>query len=324
MTRPRHTVLYTHGGGRLGNQLLRFLHWAAWAREHEGIVEVINLGFWPYAELFSPWLECPGCVYPVRPHLLDMVARKWRRLPRPFLTYTAWRMQRLGHAVGHFWPGSQAIALNDRLGEAIDLEQPEFFSRIESRRLTTCAGWKISGWNFLARHQAALCDFFRPAAEFDRRASDFMGPLRQQHDVVAGVFIRQGDYREWHDGRFCFSSASYAGWIRQLLDLHPGKRLAVVIASDQPQDRAVFAGLPCHFASGSVNRGGHWFESFVELSRCDFVLSPPSTFGATAAFLGSVPLWPLLAPGQTLAFNQIMADALTDAAAHPVFGLSVK
>jgi hypothetical protein len=50
----------------------------------------------------------------------------------------------------------------------------------------------------------------------------------------------------------------------------------------------------------------------------------PSTFAATAAWIGGVPLWPLIARDQILAPGQMLADALADAAAHPEFAISVK
>lgn len=319
-----HTVLYTHGGGRLGNQLLRFAHWMAWAREHEGEVEVIDMAFWPYAELFQQWKSHPACVYPMRPHRLDAAARQFRWLPGWLGQRGARYLHGAVHATGRWWPGWQMVALDDPAGESLDLESPDFFSSAAKHRVTTCAGWKVSGWNFLAKHQAVIRECFRPEPGFARCAEKFIAPLRGKYDVLAGLLIRQGDYRTWREGRFCFSAGTYAGWIRQLIDLHPGRRIAVVIACDERQELSAFAGLPCHFASGSANAGGHWFESFVELSLCDFVLSPPSTFGAMAAFVGGRPLWPLLATGQTLAFDQLITDALSGAAAHPVFGLSVK
>ena len=78
------------------------------------------------------------------------------------------------------------------------------------------------------------------------------------------------------------------------------------------------------FGTGSANVGGNWFESWVELSLCDFIVSPPSTFSATAAFLGRIPIWPVLSGDQAMAFDQVIADGLVGAARHPVFSLAVK
>jgi hypothetical protein len=68
---------------------------------------------------------------------------------------------------------------------------------------------------------------------------------------------------------------------------------------------------------------GDAFDSFVELSLCDAIMSPPSTFAAMAAFVGRKPLWPLLERGQVLAPEQVILDALSDAARHPVFSCAV-
>ena len=324
MTIERHTVIYTHGGGRLGNQIIRWAHWMAWVSEHPGDVEVLDLAFWAYADYFATWHGNPACIFPIRPHALDSLARLRRRLPEWWRPRLDWRVQRGVHALGRGWPGWQAVSLDDEAGESIDLEKPEFLAQVEPWRVTTCAGWKIAGWNLFAKRQTLLRELFRPAPAVARRAADFMAPLRAAHDVIVGVFIRHGDYRGWNDGEFFFPPSAYAGWMRQLLDLHGGRRLAFVIASDERQPPEAFSGLPCHFASGSVNEGGPWFESFAELALCDVVLSPPSTFAAAAAFVGGASLWPVCAAGQTLAFHQVLPDAMVDAARHPQFSRAVK
>jgi hypothetical protein len=326
MTRPPHQLIYTHGGGRLGNQVIRFAHWIAWARANEGEVEVVNLAFWPFARYFEVWRDHPGCLFPLRPCGADWLARRRARLPdslRSLLEERS-RLPRIVQAAGRWLPGWQAIALDIPAGEALELDDPAVLARIARSPVTTCSGWKIATWNQVARQEAELRTWLRPAPEFLRLAGDFLGEIRRQHDVVIGVFVRQSDYREWHEGRFHFPSECYAGWMRQLRDLHPGRRVAFVIASEESQDPAAFAGLPCHFATGTANAGGHWFESWVELARCDCIVSPPSTFSATAAFLGRIPLWPVLARDQVMAFDQVLADGLVGAARHPVFSLAVK
>jgi hypothetical protein len=324
MKRTLPKIIYTHGGGRLGNQLIRWLHWLAWARANEGCVEVINLAFWPYAASFAVWREYPGCIFPLRHGLADRIGRWRTAMPAGGRIRGERRIQQLVHAIGGWLPGGQAMALDDKRAQTIDLDDPAFLSRIAGHRVTTCSGWKIAGWRHFAAHQTALREFFRPAPKFARSSTAFIATLRAQYDVLVGLFIRQTDYKTWHDGRFWFSSAQYAVWMRQLLDLLGGRRVAFVVAADERIDPEVFAGLPCHFATGTVNAGGHWFCSFAELSLCDFIVSPPSTFAAAAAYAGAVPLWPVVAAGQPLAFDQMLVDAMVDAARHKEFSLAVK
>ncbi len=326
MSQPAHTVIYTHGGGRLGNQVMRFAHWIAWARAQAGEVEVLNLAFWPYADFFAEWKNHPGCLYPVGGGWSDRLAQLRAVLPGWLraMSEKNTRLPRVVQAAGHWWPGWGAVELDIVREESADLADPLFYAQVTRRAVTTCCGWKIACWPMVAAQQADLRPFFQPAAPFARPAEAFVGGLRAQHDLVIGVLIRQSDYREWNDGRFYFPTTQYATWIRQLLDLHPGRRVAFVVASEEWQDPACFAGLPVWLATGNPRSGGHWFENWVELSLCDFIVTAPSTFSATAAFLGAVPLWPVVAAGQNLAFDQLIPDGLIGAARHPVFSLVVK
>ena len=318
------SIVYTHGGGRLGNQVIRLAHWLAWTRAHPGAVNVVDMGFWRYAKYFTALAGNPGCAFPQVSMTANLLAGLQELVPERFVFGVERRLQHAVQAAGRRRPGGGSIALDDAKGESFDLDDPAFLRDVTSRRVTTCSGWKIASWRLVAEQQNELREFFRPKPAWTKVATDFIADLRARHDLVIGVQIRQSDYREWHDGRFCFSAAQYAAWMRQLLDLHAGRRVAFVVASEERQDPATFAGLPVYFATGSVNAGGHWFESWVELSLCDLIVSAPSTFAATAAFSGGTPLWPVTVADQTLARNQILADGMIGAARHTVFSLSVR
>lgn len=326
MSRPRHTIIYTHGAGRLGNQVIRFAHWIAWVRANRGSVEVLNFSFWPYAHYFAAWQESPGCVFPLRGGWPDRWARWRAALPGPLLRFAEERSRsfRVVQGLGGKIPGSQAIALDVPAGEILDLDEAAFLERVTARRVTTLSGWRIASWRLVAEQQDELRKLFRPAETFAEPARNFIRRVRAEHDLVIGVLIRQSDYRVWDDGRFFYSSARYAAWIREAVALHPGRRVAFVVASEEAQDPAVFAGLPVYFATGNPGAGGHWVQNWIELAECDVIMSPPSTFSATAAFLGDAPLWPLVALEQKLALDQVVPDGMIGAAHHPIFSRSVK
>lgn len=323
MSKPA-TLIHTYGGGRLGNQVIRLAHWLAWTRAHPGQVRVIDLGFWRYAKYFTHWAEQPGCAFPQPSTMANLLAELQGWAPEWILNRAEPRFQRLVQAAGRRWPGGGAIALDDTRGEGFDLDDPAFLRDITRRRFTTCSGWKIASWRLVAEQQTELRAYFRPKPQWTSAAVDFIADLHARHDLVIGVQIRQSDYRRWNRGRYFFPTSQYVAWLRQLLDLHAGRRVAFVVVSEERQDPGQFAGLPVYFATGSVNAGGPWFESWVALSRCDLVVSPPSTFSATAAWLGAVPLWPVWAAGQALAPDQLLRDPLIDASRHPGFSQCVQ
>lgn len=321
MSRPPHQVIYTHGGGRLGNQVIRFAHWIAWALEHAGEAEVLDLAFWPHARDFAAWRAHPGCVFPPRAGRADRWVGRFPGLLRAAEKNS--RLPRVVQAAGRVWPGWQAVDLDISREESLALDAA-FLARVQQRAVTTVCGWKIANWPLFEKHAAAVREFFRPAPEHAQAAADFVGGLRRAHDLVIGVQLRQTDYRAWHAGRFLFSTTQYAGWLRQIAALHPGRRLAFVVTSEVTHEPAAFAGLPVFFAGGSANAGGPAIRSWAELARCDVIVSPPSTFSATAAWIGGVPLWPLAAADQAMALDQIFSGGIVAAARHPVFSLAVK
>jgi len=320
----RHLVVYTHGGGRLGNQIIRWSHWLAWAWDHSDKAEVINVAFWPYALYFSGSHRHPGCVEPPSRVTADLLARARGVLPVSASRRVDGRIYPWSHRVACLSRAVQSVALDDLRGETIDLDGDSMFARISSHRVTMCSGWKIAGWGRWKHHQERLRAYFQPSTAHRARGLKILSELRTNADVVIGVLIRQTDYRDWHDGRFYFSTQNYAAWMRQATELYQGRRVSFLVACDERQDPSRFEGLSFRFASGAINTGGKAFESFVELSLCDAILGPPSTFAATAAFVGGRPLWPLFESEQRLRFDQLIDNSLLDAAAHPIYSLSVK
>jgi hypothetical protein len=323
MSERRRWLVYTHGGGRMGNQVLRWAHWLAWAMDYPDQVGVLNLAFWPYARFFEGSSAQPCCLFPSQSETLDFLASARRHLPDWFLARAEWRAQHAVHALGACVPGLGRIGRRWDNHEAISLEGHDFFERLRDRRVTTCAGWEITGWSRVRRRRDELRAYFRPAGEVGRRSREFVAEQRARFGKVVGVLIRQGDYMQWQRGRFGYPTNKYVEWMKEFSSLNGG-RVGFLIASDTWQNPALFEGLPHVFSGGSVNVGGPAIVSFAELAECDLVLSPPSTFSATAAFVGGRPFWPLCVPEQTLDASQILADGWLDATNHPVCATVVK
>ena len=276
-------------------------------RELEGTCSVLHLPFWPYAKLFLEWSQRPACVIPGRGDGINMLARLMNRLPGKEWDVN-WKLQRIAlRASRHMRP--MGVDLLDKPFDQIDnLEDPAFVDRARDARYLVCAGWEYGCWSWLERHAGDVRSQLAPLPVYCDPAAAFIAELRKRYDVLIGLFARRGDYRTFFEGRFYFAWSDYRRWIREILDLHPGRRVAIVAASDDPIPMEEFRGLPVIPTSGSVNRGGHWMESFLELAQCDLILSPPSTFAACAAFYGDIPWWPLRSSGQTLRTDQMLAS----------------
>lgn len=316
-------LLYTSSAGRFGNQLLRFFHWAAWARELDHACAVLNLPFWPYAKLFSEWRRNRACLLGRTDHSWNLLARAAARVPLdPWMVN--WKLQRISLRASRHLTLVGVDLLDKPTDERVNVEEPEFVRRALDGRYLVCSGWEFACWNWLERHAVAVRALFAPAPPFGQITQEFMAESRRHHDVLVGLCVRRGDYRNFFDGRFYYSWESYTRWVREAADLYPGKRVGVIITGDETIPMQMLQGLPVHLATGSLNRGGHFLESFLQLSMCDLILGPPSTFAACAAFLGDRPWLPLRSADQTLSRDQILQRPLFEAALDSELALAVR
>jgi hypothetical protein len=323
------TLVVFHGTrGRLGNRLMLQAHLMSFCLEHPPR-RLVNFNFVPYARLFEASRHNPWMIFPPgdRRHgaLLRAVtsagivaANAHTHLPPKW----AYRISRHGTRLTYRLLGARAELLEWGDGRHQDLGAPDFIDWADRFDWIVLGGYLFRGWRALETHQRAVRHFLRPRREYLEPAEALMTTLRSRYRTVIGVLVRRTDYAHWLDGRFLFELAQYRDWLLQLTRLF-GPDAGLLLATDDPGTAALLEGLPAHLTSGAAGRGGHYMESVAALSMCDVVASPPSTFGAMAAFLGDVPIMPLHTVGQQLRAEDLMRRHLFDAVTHPEFGRAV-
>ena len=85
----------------------------------------------------------------------------------------------------------------------------------------------------------------------------------------------------------------------------------------------MFRGEQFNFATGEAVGPNHYLENLAELSICDAILTPPSTFSTVAAFLGNTPLVPLYSDVLDDGWTHLN-EALLESLQHPEMNTSVK
>jgi hypothetical protein len=318
----RATIWYSHGGGRFGNQMLRFAHLIAWIEEHAGRMEVINLAAWPYMNLVNGYTSSPAGLYPPRRSWLNLPAKLIGILPEKLGrgAFTVARQHVLDFA-GKRFLGKPIVRVNDGI-PGIDLADPAFLARCTDQGGAWLIGWRIASWPLVRKHGDAIRRHLAVRDELAAPGYRLVEEARREADVVIGVLCRQTDYRVFLGGRFFIDQPSMARKLNAVAAMYPGKRVVFVLTSDEPIETSHFSALTHRVATGSQGMGGHFVESIAALSRCDLVVGAPSTFAAWAAFLGAKPYLPLLLNREPDA-SHILKDALADAAADPECSLSV-
>lgn len=326
-------IIYTAGGGRLGNQLLNSAHLLAFAMEHPKF-KLINLAFSQFAaeygnedlaaqmlnrnNLERPWaLLTSFCDYEAN-HIFPWHQSKWLRL-------------KLLHRIAALRPDSVSIIGGNThtrtklAGERYDYFDMTDLSNVNYLKdvpVSVIAGWNVRAWSLIEKHREQIQSTLQPGDDYQNIAEQFITSQRSKFDVLVGVLMRQGDYRSWQNGRYYFNSNHYHKVITQFCDEFGDVNVGVIIASDQPQSDELFCSNQFAFTTGIAGGTGHYIESFAELALCDVVISPPSTFSALAAFVGNVPIIPLYKEtggGDWEVLNQ----PLIESANHPIMSAAV-
>jgi Glycosyl transferase family 11 len=310
-------LIYTHGAGRLGNQLFAYAHLLAFLEEHPEEYDFINFAFIPYSTFLAHQSHASSFAIPGRKRsLLRYLASIVEVDPSQGRTSVIQEKvivncARLMHGYGAIAPQGQSLIAKDIYGwsfiagehlEYLDLALPQTVERLQSKDFSVLAGWGIRSWSLLEKHGDAVRAELAVHPQYSAISQTFVDELRQNYDFLIGVAIRQGDYRSSGEiyRRFLFESDQYATWIRQAAIAFADRgRVGFILTADEPQNQGQFA-ENVHFSTGIAGGKGHYLESLVELALCDILMTSASTFGGWAAFLGNVPVIPLCNSSQVI------------------------
>ncbi|MGH7977505.1 MAG: alpha-1,2-fucosyltransferase [Limisphaerales bacterium] len=289
--------------GRLANRLILFANFIALAEEHGW--RVSNVTFHSYAAFFKATHRDIYCRYPVaeRKSPLDLIPGVAATIRKTRIFNHAVRAASLWHARLLIF-GKSAVTLRESPGRnVLNLEGGQFQNQIRDARIVFVHGWKFRALDLVERHAEKIRNYFQPLDEFEEPAAGVIAQLRREADIVAGVHIRQGDYRRWLGGRYFFPVTRYAAWMQELAAQFPGQRVSFFVCSDEPRNTEEFPGLSTAFGKSPVN-------DLCALAKCDYIVGPVSTFSQWASFYGQKPLLHLRGSGDKIDLEKFRVSNL--------------
>jgi hypothetical protein len=332
----KHLLIFTHGGGRFANQLINFGHLIAFIEENKNDFNLIDIAFWRYASFLKYFQQNKSCYYPSNHNQLIII----RVLNSLIKKQNGWdehhvlkKLIKCFHRIAELLPNYQSIidkdnanVIRDLKGKFIgdiNLNDEKITTVFKSQKVTFLAGWSIRSWELFEKHQEKIKQTLAIDDKYKLKAVDFINDKRKKHNYLIGVLIRQDDYRYWANGKYFFETSKYVEWMKQVCDLFKEKDIAFIVTSDEKQDTRDFIGLNVYFATGVAIGKGHFIENFVELSFCDIIMTPPSTFSVLAAFMENKPLIPLYNYFQEINEKDILYNHLFDSYKHTDMSVSV-
>jgi hypothetical protein len=150
----------------------------------------------------------------------------------------------------------------------------------------------VLGWNFRdpvnqRKYRDLLLETWKPNKKFREKIEEYYNKYKRDNDILVGIHIRRGDYKRFNNGTWYYEIADYLRKMKEIafLEEFSGKRIGFVICSNETN---------ISFEEGQqfdiFSEARHFIEDLYLLSRCDYIVGPPSTFSMWASFYGSVPL----------------------------------
>ena len=279
---PRKILVTTDNPGRLGNLITRHGHLLAYCLEN---------GYWLIDYSF---LELGAWFPNLRRNLLyGYPVIPVGRMPK-FLVKAGFRLARITHRV----LGRKKLPLTSEwlycrhapYPEVTDLSAAEFIESTRAAWALLLGGYIYRANELFKKHADDIRAQFKVAPEIQEEVGRFLSQLREPEVSVIGVHVRHGDYRDYCEGSFFFTTEQHGKVLQSLQECQPLRRFRFVVCSDEPQCAESFGPVPVTVHAGSCLSDLHL------LSCCDAVISTDSSFARCAAFLGGIPLYQMTDP----------------------------
>ena len=268
-------IIVANKSGQLANRLFLFGHLIAFALENRGTI--VNPTLEEYADFFPATRRDLLCKYPppVAPLPAGAAARR-----KAFDLMVLWRNRIITRK-----PLPQHIGFMEVSSDEVCHLDRETFQRMARKKLLLLAGWNYRSYAAFDKHADTIRRIFQPTDAIKANVSRLLAEARRDGDVLIGIHIRRGDYKEHRGGRFYFDWTQYADAMRSAEVLFAGRSVRFLLCSNVPVETEAFAEF--RFTLGS----GHIAEDLSAFVGCDYLLGPPSTYTMWASFMGQVPLY---------------------------------
>lgn len=136
------------------------------------------------------------------------------------------------------------------------------------------------------KHDAEIKRRFTPTQEIMKSVESVFDIKRLSTQIICGVHIRYGDYKNWEGGKYYFSVQQYHAKMLEVKEIFSNKNVAFFISSNEKIDLSEFSGCDC-FTIPNSNAP----KDLYGLGLSDYLIGPPSTFSGWASYYGNKPLY---------------------------------
>ena len=252
-------ILLTDKPGQLGNRLWAFTPFISFALSRKKKIFIIF--FNDYMELFENLKIYTNVVFLDKKHIIYRI-----------FSYA-------GFLASFFNVLNKIIVLFYRKDYFKYLQKSRFIA-LRSRK------YPKPDMKFLYEQHSKIKILFQPANRNVSKVDSVFYKKRKEFDVIIGLHIRRGDYKDFKNGNYFYDDDTYINIINQLSNIHKGKNIGFFICSDSPVKVEKY-----RLYNVFMLKVPSIIEDLYALSKCDYIVGAPSTYSMWASFYGKVPLY---------------------------------
>lgn len=148
----------------------------------------------------------------------------------------------------------------------------------------------------MQKYRKELSNLFAPKASSRSKVDIEFESWNVEYITIVGVHMRRGDYKEYRNGIYYYSNGEYLGVLEKLKsNFSDPDKVAFFVASNEDVSTKDFPEIKMVKLENP-----NPVEDLYALSKCDYILGPPSTFSMWASYIGHKPLLFLKSLNQSL------------------------
>lgn len=168
-----------------------------------------------------------------------------------------------------------------------DVEDQNHWAIIRKRKIVLCTGWCFRSFSTTIKYRSYYQKIFYSALNYTSLADKYL-KKNSLCEVLIGVHIRRGDYKEFTSGIYYYDNSTYIDKIRQLIECLGTENCKILVFSD---DRSLNINMfnEC-FKNLIISEESEIADHYL-MSKCDYIIGPPSTFSLWASYIGEKPIY---------------------------------
>lgn len=120
----------------------------------------------------------------------------------------------------------------------------------------------------------------------DNKLLILINKLKLELFVIVGIHIRRGDYKFWRDGKYYFDDSLYDYYMtcmsNEIKRIYNRKCLFIIFSNET---------ISINENDYIIKSDNEWYVDQFIMSKCDYLIGPPSSFTLWASYIGKVKLF---------------------------------